>query len=101
MFTFSIIGNSTGYATPVDAEIETVFKTDVEKSALKSEVSTIFETQKVADVEVGNAIVPDGSRIIKNAYDIWLIDSKFNYNSIATEDILIRKDIPILIPLKF
>jgi len=47
MFTFSFVGNSLGYATPDDAKIEKVFKTDIEKVSYDI-VSIDIEKSKVA-----------------------------------------------------
>ena len=50
MFAFSILGSSIGYATPIDAKIEKVFKTDIEKMSFDI-VSIDIEKSKVASVD--------------------------------------------------
>jgi hypothetical protein len=50
MFTLSVMGSSIGYATPIDAKTEKVFKTDIEK--VPSDIVSIdIEKSKVASAD--------------------------------------------------
>jgi hypothetical protein len=100
MFTFSIVGSSIGYATPIDAEIETVFKSDVEKVAVESDVLTFSEIEKVAEVGIGCIETTPEIRVTKGAVTIWQSDHNFNYNYFKhSKTHPKRLDLPLLVPL--
>jgi len=67
MFTLSVMGSSIGYATPIDAKTEKVFKTDIEK--VPSDIVSIdIEKSKVASadyVRCGNLILVTNHNLVE------------------------------------
>ena len=88
MFAFSILGSSIGYATPIDAKTEKVFKTDIEKVSFDM-VSIDIEKSKVASadyVRYGNLILVTNHKLvekrIKKPITLHRRSCKANYNKL-------------------
>lgn len=86
MFTLSVMGSSIGYATPIDAKTEKVFKTDVDKVSFDM-VSIEIEKSKVASVDYvrcGNLIIVKNNKLvekrIKKPITLYRRKCKANYN---------------------
>jgi hypothetical protein len=90
------MGSSIGYATPIDAKTEQVFKTDIEKVSLDM-VSIYIEKSKVASadyVRCGNLILVKNYKLvekrIKKPITLHRRSCKTNYNKLKDTEIPLK-----------